>query len=546
MRDAMARGVLVVWLVGASAACGGSTKSDACSGAACGGCHDVGAACTPANPCDMGRIACEDGGSACVDLGTAAPDGVTCDGGNVCTGGQCVAPCVPGSACTLNESCQLGMTSCPASSPSVCVPTTAMADGTSCGAGGVCEDGGCESQLALTAATGASAPPGSSFSGTLGTLTDLMASDTPSNLIASVDWGDNTTSAATVTGGAGSFVISGSHSFGNGLSTATVAVTDPATRATAQASVTITVGVSALAIAGRPTRLAFGRDGNLWVTLGVSNAVARVTPAGAVTPFTVPTPNAAPSAIVVGPDNNMWFTEQTAGQIGRITLDGTITEFSVPSLAFGNLSNFGRQAICSGPDGNIWFVEANPTIGRMTLDGVVTEFPVPTPSSATPIASTDLEGITPGPDGNLWFVEDNGGPVGSITPAGVITEFTLDPPANATFIIAGPDGNLWIAESMPVGQVSGLQPTPALQQMTTAGVMADRFSLPTNGIVLTTGPDGNIWLGLAEGKLGRMTTSGTLTLYPFSIGVDDLAEDPSGAPLWFTADENQELGSFSP
>src|SRR5438105_2827345 len=48
----------------------------------------------------------------------------------------------------------------------------------------------------------------------------------------------------------------------------------------------------------------------------------------------------------------------------------------------------------------------------------ITEFPVPT-------AASGPSGITQHLDGNLWFTEFNADRIGRITPAGVVTEFTL-------------------------------------------------------------------------------------------------------------------------
>src|SRR5258708_18959261 len=50
----------------------------------------------------------------------------------------------------------------------------------------------------------------------------------------------------------------------------------------------------------------------------------------------------------------------------------------------------------------------------LALSGKIREFALPT--AGVPV------GITAGPDGNLWFAEE-GGQIGRITPAGVVTEF---------------------------------------------------------------------------------------------------------------------------
>lgn len=66
--------------------------------------------------------------------------------------------------------------------------------------------------------------------------------------------------------------------------------------------------------------IASGPDGNLWFTDFGANQVGRVTTAGAIVEFDLPTASAFPDGITAGPDGNMWFTEFTAGEIGRIYL----------------------------------------------------------------------------------------------------------------------------------------------------------------------------------------------------------------------------------
>ena len=60
----------------------------------------------------------------------------------------------------------------------------------------------------------------------------------------------------------------------------------------------------------------------------------------------------------------MWFTEYSGNKIGRITTAGAITEYPIPT------SNSNPAGIASGPDGAIWFTETNGNqIVRMTTDG---------------------------------------------------------------------------------------------------------------------------------------------------------------------------------
>jgi streptogramin lyase len=128
------------------------------------------------------------------------------------------------------------------------------------------------------------------------------------------------------------------------------------------------------------TSLVKGPDGNLWATQVSSywgDSVARITTAGwgTFTNYRLANRSAGPQHITVGPDHNLWFTEANAAKIGRITTAGSIVEYALPSGAR-------PQRIAAGPDGNLWFTERYPDqIGQITTAGFVSEYPIPTPSS---------------------------------------------------------------------------------------------------------------------------------------------------------------------
>ncbi len=162
-----------------------------------------------------------------------------------------------------------------------------------------------------------------------------------------------------------------------------------------------------------------------------------------------------------------------AGKVGRITTAGVVTEFSVPSIPPAAGSSPATPstpatltAITAGPDGALWFTGEPGEVGRITTTGVVTEFPVPDdpPPSGSPAGTAGtpatLQSIAAGPDGALWFT-GQGEQVGRITTAGVVTEFSVPdaPPLEGSTpatslsdpgiqtIVAGPDGNLWFTTS---------------------------------------------------------------------------------------------------
>lgn len=106
-----------------------------------------------------------------------------------------------------------------------------------------------------------------------------------------------------------------------------------------------------------PAGIVLGSDHNLWVTEPGINKVARMTPAGAITQFSIPTANAGANQIAAGWDGALWFTETKANKIGRITTNGIVTEYSVPTAG----SQPTGIATCSstncGTHGGVWFTE---------------------------------------------------------------------------------------------------------------------------------------------------------------------------------------------
>ena len=131
--------------------------------------------------------------------------------------------------------------------------------------------------------------------------------------------------------------------------------------------------------------------------------------AGTVSEFPV---KSSPVVIRAGPDGALWFTEcalQQTGQctangtIGRVTAAGVITEFAIPTA--GSFP----EGITAGPEGNLWFtLRLGNTTDRITPSGAVSSFAIPTSNGRS-------EGITVGPDGNVWFAEVLTSKIGRIT-----------------------------------------------------------------------------------------------------------------------------------
>ena len=203
-----------------------------------------------------------------------------------------------------------------------------------------------------------------------------------------------------------------------------------------------------------------GPDGTVWLANyipaneGSSDKIARVTPAGRFTEYTLPPEEAA--TLVAGSDGNFWMARGD-GSIGRLTLEGTEAVIT----AFPNGTGWQMNGLTAGPDGNIWFIDNGGHVGRMTPTGNVTLFTVTT----NPENSTNGPSIGIGPDGNVWFSYEQG-TIGRITPSGVVTQFTLPHSSQISAITAGPDGGVWFLQAQAVWPDLLFQPETRLVRIT--------------------------------------------------------------------------------
>jgi virginiamycin B lyase len=207
-----------------------------------------------------------------------------------------------------------------------------------------------------------------------------------------------------------------------------------------------------------PTGIASGPDGNLWVTEPGIDRIARITPAGTVTEFTLPA-GREPTDIVAAA-GLIFFTERSGDRIGRLdpsaaNVQASIVEFIVPGVGSR------PTEITVGPDGNLWFVQSgSDQVGQMTPGGVITEHGIQNPV-----------GIASGSDGAIW-ITDTDGLIARLTTVGVLTNLFRPPAVTGTpprfgQIVAGPDGALWYVD----------QALDHVRRITTAGLHS-QFAAP--------------------------------------------------------------------
>ena len=135
------------------------------------------------------------------------------------------------------------------------------------------------------------------------------------------------------------------------------------------------------------------------------NKIGRITTAGVIAEYTIPTASSGPEIITAGPDGALWFTELTGNKIGRITTAGGITENAVPT------ANAGPLGIAAGPDHALWFAEGagSNQIGRLGLPTytlTVTALPSGsgTVSGGGTFAAVSSQTVTATPHGGRSFL----------------------------------------------------------------------------------------------------------------------------------------------
>ena len=283
----------------------------------------------------------------------------------------------------------------------------------------------------------------------------------------------------------------------------------------------------------RASDIVVGSDGALWFTELGANRIGRITTGGAVTTFPIDD-SGQPHNIAAGPDGNLWFTyDGYPDQIGRVTTAGVVDLYELPSPDGYPIG------IAAGSDGAMWFVESTGNaLGRIDPgaadpEASITEYPLPTAGNFPTF-------ITPGPDGNLWFTEQNSDEVARFTasadPLATLTEFPTGAGTEPYSITSGPDGALW----------SVFGGSDRVARISTAGVVTASYDVSaagSNAQGIATGPDGNLWIADQAGNtISSLTVGGAITVYPLP-NVGSAPTMPVGGPdgaLWFT--ESNRIG----
>ncbi len=116
---------------------------------------------------------------------------------------------------------------------------------------------------------------------------------------------------------------------------------------------------------------------------------------------------------------------------------------------------------------------------------------------------------------------------------GAVTVFAAD---SAPFrITSGPDGNLWFTapSQLEIGRI------------TTSGVVTLFGADGTQPDSITSGPDGNLWFTApSQLSVGRITTGGAVTVFGVGVQARGITSGPDGN-LWFAAPQELTVGRIT-
>jgi len=225
-----------------------------------------------------------------------------------------------------------------------------------------------------------------------------------------------------------------------------------------------------------PTGIAAGSDGNLWFVEYQSHctagdlcafasgnmgnqAIGRITPAGIITEFPLLSISSG-GQIVEGADHAMWFTQPRGNAIGRITHAGEVTVYGLPTRQNDpNISYYPGQSsdpkgIANGPDGNVWLVESAINVGariaKVDLGSTAPDQTAPESPAAPGVP------ITPGFTGN-WYDPSQSG-------HGFSIEVLPNNQMLADWYVFAPNGGQsWIVAMGPIsGNTAVLQASQAV------------------------------------------------------------------------------------
>src|SRR5712692_2175257 len=228
------------------------------------------------------------------------------------------------------------------------------------------------------------------------------------------------------------------------------------------------------------------------------------------------TPGARPHDPLAARDGSLWYSGQMANALGRVDpKTGTVKEYPLKT------AHSGPHGLVEDQDGNIWYTgNTGALIGKLDpKTGAVTEYPMPDPNAKDPHTLIfDKAGI-------LWFTVQNANRIGRLDPkSGEIKLLTPPTPKSRPYGMAlDSKGNLFVVQ-FGTNKVARVDPkTLEMREYT----LPDPASRPRR---LTITSDDTIWYSdYSRGYLGHLDpATGKVTEYPSPSG-------PKSAPYGISA-----------
>jgi streptogramin lyase len=316
------------------------------------------------------------------------------------------------------------------------------------------------------------------------------------------------------------------------ISDGSVSLVLPVTNTPIGATVTV-AGTTITEYTGynRPFGITKGPDGNIWFTDQGNDTVNALNPSNASLVYNYAVPGSDLWDITTGSDGALWMADQNLEGVDRLTTAGILTPYAMPSGG-------SPRAITGDTTGQFWIGDASNGVMTLSAGGAF----------ATVLNTGQLSGapfsVVQGPDGAIWWGEA-GGMVGRYNP--VDTSFTETPVPGATnvnFVAVGPDNAIWFTAtggSSMVGRIAMNGDGPFTPTTYTTG---------TQLAGITAGADNAMWfLDAGAGTVNAISlTSHAISTFPIPSGASaspyEIVRGPDGS-LWFT-EQNHAIGHVIP
>jgi streptogramin lyase len=273
---------------------------------------------------------------------------------------------------------------------------------------------------------------------------------------------------------------------------------------------------------------------------------------GAVTTFSLPSPERWPNAIEVAPDGSVWFAEESVPALAHLfATNGTLVEYAFPgSYPTGSSKGYS----CADKtdiwgvalwDGRVWATDSaqNRLVGLSPTNDT---FKLVSLSANDSFPYT----LTLGPDGALWFTQINSGQIGTLFANGTVVEHPVKVTehlngTSASPIVPGVPAQIAFSNSSLGYYVDA---SPLISGSPVFAFNPERFSPEpvAAGNLTLSDPDsislgnGGIWLAQhGDSSLAFVhLADGTLTVYPTSsvgyIGTTlPYFVETNGSLVWF-------------